>query len=190
MSTRVVVLPPVPALLPAYVGRVDAVEELRNACRKAIGWLLDDCAAPLVALADPHGSEVPLGIRVARSLLDEAGYEGEIHRHAGTSAPGGLLVMANGSGSRSAKAPGHLDPRSFPFDEQIETALAEGDPAGLADLDVALGRDLLASGIEPLRQLGAMRPEVEAADLSYADDPYGVRYWVATWLCESAPRAR
>ena len=195
MTIRVVILPPVPALLPSYLGRTDPVTDLRNACRKAVRWLLDGCDSPIGTLADPpgpadrlRGVEAPLGIRVARSLLDEAGYAGELHQHTGWSPRGeqGLLVLANGSGCRTEKAPGHLDRRSFAFDEEIETALAEGDPAGLAHLDAELGHDLLATGIEPLRQVGAMPLDVEAADLIYADDPYGVRYWVTTWLCRGA----
>lgn len=188
-TTRVVVLPPVPALLPANLGRVDPVAELRKACREAVAWLTDGDAAGVTVLADPldeaarrHGVEVPLGVRVARSLLDrEFGF-------AAAPAPGDrrLLVLANGSGCRTEKAPGHLDTRSFAFDERIEAALAAGDAATLAGIDAGLGRELLAAGIEPLRRLGAARPAVESADLLYADDPFGVRYWVATWLCGTA----
>jgi hypothetical protein len=189
VSIRVVILPPVPALLPCYRGRIDPVADLRSACRKAITWLVDDGVSPVSALADApdraarlRGVEVPLGMRVARTLLDEVGYTREL-RHADAPAHHDrrLLVLANGSGRRSDKAPGHLDPRSFAYDQRIETALAEGDSAGLARLDAELGRDLLAAGIEPLRQLGEMRLKVQAAALLYADDPYGVRYWVATW---------
>ena len=193
MTERIAVLPPVPALLPANLGRIDPVAELRNACRKAITWLVDGGdGAPVVVLADSahrlHGIEVPLGLRVARSLLGEVGTGARL---ADAPAPGDrrLLVLANGSGSRSEKAPGHLDPRSFAFDELVEKALAAGDPGALARLDPELGRDLLAAGIEPLRQLGALRPEVETAELLYADDPYGVRYWVATWLSDGAQHA-
>jgi hypothetical protein len=191
MSTRVVILPPVPALLPSYLGRTDPVAELRDACRRAVTWLVEGGGSPVSALADAPGQaarlrgiEVPLGLRVARALLDEAQFRQEIrHTDAPTHSDRRLLVLANGSGCRSEKAPGHLDPRSFAFDERIETALAEGDSAALAGLDAGLGRDLLAAGIEPLRQLGAMRLDVATAELLYADDPYGVRYWVTTWLC-------
>ena len=186
---RVVVLPPVPALLPAYLGRTDPVAELRGACRDAVAWLVDG-ASGVTVLADPpdeaarrRGVEVPLGVRVAQSLLEEAKYDREIDLTGAAASADRLLVLANGSGCRSEKAPGHLDPRSFAFDERIETALAAGDRAGLAGLDAELGRDLLAVGIEPLRRVGALRLDVEAAVLPYAADPYGVRYWVATWRC-------
>jgi len=147
----------------------------------------------VAVLADPpdqaarrRGVEVPIGVRVARGLLAEAEYSPGV-RPADVPAASDrrLLVLANGSGCRSEKAPGHLDPRSFAFDERIEAALAEGDPASLADLDAGLGGDLLATGIEALRQLGALGLRVETAELSYAADPYGVRYWVASWLCRS-----
>jgi hypothetical protein len=194
-SSRVVILPPVPALLPSYLGQVDPVSELRTACRTAVSWLLDGWDSAIAVLADPldpsgrqHGVEVPLGVRVARSLLDEAGYQPPPHQPP-ASGERRLLVLANGSGCRSEKAPGYLDPRSFPFDERIETALADGDRASLAGLDASLGRDLLAIGIEPLRQLGAMDLHVAAADLRYVGDPYGVRYWVATWICGPGSQA-
>jgi hypothetical protein len=187
MTARVVILPPLPALLPSRQGRVDPIAGLRGACHQAIAWLLDNDDSPVAVLTDPpddaarrRGIDVPLGLRVAGALLGETPIRlvdspGPLDRR--------LLVLANGSACRSEKAPGHLDPRSFPYDEHIEKALAGGDSAALAALDPALGRELLAAGIEPLRKVGALRPAVETADLLYADDPYGVRYWVATWLC-------
>ena len=194
MTTRVAILPPVPALLPDYLGRVDPIIKLREACRTAVSWLVDGCGSPVIVLADEpdavtrsRGVDVPLGVRVAHCLLEEATYRQEL-RHGDAAGPGDrrLLVLANGSACRRERAPGHLDPRSFAFDELIENALADGDPESLASLDTEVGRDLLAAGIEPLRRLGSLRPCVEAANLLYADDPYGVRYWVATWLCTSS----
>ena len=78
MTTRVVVLPPVPALLPANLGRVDPVADLRKACREAVAWLTDGGASPVTVLADPlddaarrRGVRTPLGVRVALSLLHD-----------------------------------------------------------------------------------------------------------------------
>jgi hypothetical protein len=120
---------------------------------------------------------VPLGVRVAHALLPP---EARIrHVQAPTPADRRLLVMANGSACRGEKAPGHLDERSFAYDERIEKALAGGDSATLAEIEP----DLLAAGIPQLRRLGAAALAVRAADVLYAGDPYGVRYWVVTWDC-------
>ena len=182
-TTRVVVLPPVLALLPAYAGDVDPIAELRHACREAAAWLTEGGAGDVAVLADPldpaarsHGVEEPQGVRVARALLPATPI-----RHVETPAPGDrrILVLANGSACRSEKAPGFLDQRAFPYDERIETALRDGDSATLATLEP----DLLAAGIPQLRRLGEAGLTVRDSALRYADDPYGVRYWVATWEC-------
>ena len=185
-STRVVVLPPAPALLPAYGGILDPVPELRRACRSAVAWLTDGAGddGDVAVLADPpdeaarrRGVEIPLGVRVARALLAKAPL-----RHVEAPAPADrrILVLANGSACRSEKAPGHLDPRAFAYDERIETALRVADNATLATLEPGL----LAAGIPQLRRLGEAGLAVREADLRYAGDPYGVRYWVATWECD------
>lgn len=172
---RVVVAPPVPALLPSYASVVDPVAELRAACRSAVAWLTE--AGPArVAAADG------LGERVGRELLGDSRWPG---------APGGtsgrvgtpLLVMANGSARRSEKAPGHLDQRALEFDEGVERALAEGDAAALGGLDLELAQELLTAGAPLLRDLAGL--SVAEATMDYADDPFGVRYWVVRWRCES-----
>ena len=62
-AARVVLVPGVPALLPAYAGLSDPVAELRAACRAAVEWL----EGPVAVVADAPGR------RVADHLLAEAG---------------------------------------------------------------------------------------------------------------------
>jgi hypothetical protein len=97
-----------------------------------------------------------------------------------------VLVLCNGSARRGEKAPGHLDARSAAFDEAVLGALAGADPAGLAGLDETLAGELLADGIAGLRAVGrALADRDVVASVLYADDPYGVQYWVVTWECAS-----
>ena len=151
----------------------------------------------------PHVSQaLPLSLGVATRLLDEAGWEGprELHALAWDAAPEAvagrarlvgevegrvvLLVMADGSTRRGAKAPGYLDERAFPFDEAVGAALDEGDAAALAGLDAGLAEELMVLGRAAFGLLG----EVAAAQggpsrsrVLYRDDPHGVMYTVAHW---------
>jgi hypothetical protein len=172
---RVVIAPPVPALLPSYASVVDPVAELRTACLSAVAWLTEGGPARVVAADE-------LGLRVGRELLG-AGSPYARSSLAGYSTSEPLLVMANGSARRSEKAPGHLDERSSGFDEGVERALAQGDAAALGELDLALADELLTAGVPLLRDLADL--SVVEASMDYADDPFGVRYWVVRWRCES-----
>ncbi len=91
-----------------------------------------------------------------------------------------LLVMADLSGRRSPTAPGYLDPRSVPFDDSVERALADGDTAALAAIDPALAHDLLVGGRAALQVLAGAGP-LGPGTVRAALDPYGVRYVVASW---------
>jgi len=56
----------------------------------------------------------------------------------------------------------------------------------LAGLDERLGAELLADGIGGLRRVGrALTGSPVVASTLYADDPFGVQYWVVTWECGS-----
>jgi hypothetical protein len=167
---RAAVVPGTLGLLPSYRSLVDPLAELRSACLDAVRWLLEDEPAEVGVLGDP---------RVARALLDELGFGGEVVQGQADS----LVVVANGSARRSEKAPGHHDERSFPYDDAIARALAAGDGPALPQVDLDLGAELLAAGLDGLGTLGAYG-EAEATVL-YDDDPYGVQYWVVTWLCRS-----
>ncbi|MFF7382624.1 hypothetical protein [Streptomyces griseoluteus] len=93
-----------------------------------------------------------------------------------------LLVMGDGSASRTLKAPGYLDDRAAPFDAEAARALGTADLAALAALDTGLARALQASGRAPWQVLAAA---AEGAGLDgtllYDEAPYGVGYFVATW---------
>jgi hypothetical protein len=93
-----------------------------------------------------------------------------------------LLVMGDGSACRSERAPGPHDPRAGAFDEAVAAALAQADARALATLDPTLGATVLAAGVPAWRVAGRLLADVSyEARLLYADDPYGVGYYVAAW---------
>ncbi|MGA5732302.1 class III extradiol dioxygenase subunit B-like domain-containing protein [Streptomyces seoulensis] len=93
-----------------------------------------------------------------------------------------LLVMGDGSASRTLKAPGYLDDRAAPFDAEAARALGTAELAALAALDAGLARELQSSGRASWQVLAAA---AEGAGLDgtllYDEAPYGVGYFVAAW---------
>lgn len=185
--SRVALVPPVPALLEEYAGLTDPVAELRAACRKAIGWLVEENPAEVVVLGDrrvAHGIAVPLSERVARSLLAGTGFTGRVNTD-------GLptedirdcvvLGLANGSACRDMLTPGRLDELARVFDRHLETLLCVGDGLGLRALDTDLAEELLADGVPSLQALGVMLGEQCPGTVEYSGHPFGVQYWVARW---------
>ena len=165
--TRVVVIPSTLALLPEYASLDDPIADLRRAVTGAVGWLLEDGPATVAAAS-------PAGQRIAHHLLGAREVE---------TAPN-LLVVANGTATRTEKAPGHLDERAAGFDAAIGRAFAAGDPSALGDIDPALAEELWAmpdAGL--LRSLARRTPPVVEAHVDYDDAPYGVQYWVVRWTC-------
>ena len=141
---------------------------------------------------------VPLALGLGAGLLDAAGYAGRRVLQAVSDDAGpdqcahigadltageqrtGLLVMADGSACRTLKAPGYLDERAAPFDDSVERALRSGDWPALLALDVALARELMATGRPAWQVLaGAMNGQRPAASIRYTGDPFGVAYLVA-----------
>jgi hypothetical protein len=165
---RVVVVPSTLALLPEYASIDDPIADLRAAVDDAVAWLLEEGPASMIV-----GS--PGARRIAEHLL------GRVDRDP---AGPGLLVVANGSATRTEKAPGHLDQRAAAFDAAIGAALAAGDPASLADIDLALADELWAlPDADVLRGLAGRVAQVTDATVDYDDAPYGVQYWVTRWAC-------
>jgi hypothetical protein len=155
--TRVALVPGALALLPEYAGLDDPVRNLRHACKTAVSWLGKD----VEVLADEQGARVAAHLLdVTSRSVDEASY----------------LVVANGSARRTEKAPGHLDERSFAFDDQLREWLF-----GRGDLpDLALGEELLASMTGFALMAERVAPWGQPL-LDFEDDPFGVQYWVMRW---------
>jgi hypothetical protein len=187
-APRAVLVPGVPALLPAYADEVDPVAELRAACLRAVGDLV--CGRPervLVVCSDvrpdnlARGATVPTGLQVARHLLNAAGFTGQVVHEAPADV---VLLVGNGSACRSEKAPGHLDPRAFGLDEALDRVIREG---AAPPQDDVLAEELWCFD---LPVLGRLHELVDGpGEVRYAGDPYGVAYWVATWpQLKEAPR--
>lgn len=163
---RIVLVPAAPGLLPCE-GQIDPFEEARAASVELLVEALN--AADFVAVL---GS-----VDVAESLLRQAGFEGDL-----VAAPADLVVIsADGSATRTEKAPGFFDERAADFDKMIETALDEGDAATLAALDVGLAEELWCRGVPAFQAMAALMPHPSMSEVVYAECPYGVAYWVATW---------
>lgn len=93
-----------------------------------------------------------------------------------------LLVLGDGSACRSVQAPGHFDERAEAYDAEVARALATADTEALAALDPELSRQLQVAGLPAWRALAAASEGEYDAELLYDDAPYGVGYFVATWL--------
>jgi aromatic ring-opening dioxygenase LigB subunit len=141
----------------------------------------------------------PLGIRVGRRLLADAGeippgddvvvdaaasaaeaaaLGASLHDRPGRTA---LLVMGDLSARRAPEGgPGRYDERAVDFDRLVESALGNGDRAALAALDTGLADELLVAGRAALQVLSGL-PGPRAAEVTYAQAPYGVGYVVARW---------
>jgi hypothetical protein len=196
----VLVLPTPRALLPP-LSEDDPVTDLRAACVAAVAGLPDAGQVHVVAVPTDEanlarGVEEPLGHRIARyllgsrtfmpdlalpwtaaSLLEQDPGTGEHPLPATT-----LLVMADGSARRTEKAPGHLHPDAVAFDDAIEQALREGDAETLASTDLERAEELWSQGAPGFRLLGEVaRGRHIRAEVTYADAPYGVAWWVARW---------
>ncbi|HEU5427385.1 MAG TPA: class III extradiol dioxygenase subunit B-like domain-containing protein [Actinocrinis sp.] len=109
---------------------------------------------------------------------------------AGRSERVAFLVMADGSARRTLKAPGYLDDRAEPFDDEIARALATVDTKSLAAIDPTAASDLMAAGRAPWQVLAGAAETGESdpgerqwhGELLSCCAPYGVGYFAALWM--------
>jgi uncharacterized protein YaiI (UPF0178 family) len=112
-------------------------------------------------------------VEAAQQLLVELTADGRV----------GLVVLGDGSARRTAAAPGYLDERAVAFDDHLAEALRTGDAYVLEDLDQTLADELLVAGAPAWRTTGRMlRNRRFDADLRAYEAPFGVGYFVATWI--------
>jgi hypothetical protein len=93
-----------------------------------------------------------------------------------------LLVMADGSSSRTVLAPGSWQPGALAFDAALTAALASGRPDRLAALDGARGQAAGSGGCPAWWAAASVAgPGPWRARVHYDQAPYGVGYVVASW---------
>ena len=207
LTGRAEILPELRAACAAAVGRLLAaapdVVVIVGAGQETATWNPDDrldlsaYAPPVSGARGKPGLALALGIGAL--LLDQAGYAGpRILQAVDESAPSAdclrlgrdlaaaaprvaLLAVGDGSTRRGLAAPGYLDERAIPFDDAVQQALRDSDMAALAAIDPDLARDLMATGRAAWQVLaGAFADASPATDITYAADPFGVAYLVAT----------
>jgi hypothetical protein len=126
------------------------------------------------------GPPVDLPVAIAGWLL-----EGRPAQVVGTDSPlagfDGLLVMGDGTSSRTDKAPGHLHPGAIAFDDSVLAAVTEGRPTGLQALHLGEAAELGAAGAPAWQAVGQQVATVTDAVVDRVDDRYGVFYLVARW---------
>lgn len=95
-----------------------------------------------------------------------------------------LLVMGDGSARRGLKAPGYLDERAVPFDDEVARALGGADTRALAAIDPTAASALMAAGRAPWQVLAGA---VAGSGLPWRGEllsyraPFGVGYFTAVW---------
>jgi hypothetical protein len=145
-----------------------------------------------VSVGGPGPHVLPLSLTIGSWLLDEARWQGpRVLIEAG---PAGelpefdvqgswsLFVIADGSATRTDKAPGSFHPQAEQFDTAVEAALASGEGGRLRAIDKGLGDDVRAAGVAAWHAAGRLVADeryVAAAPLATA--PYGVGYFVGQW---------
>ncbi|KQU53932.1 hypothetical protein ASG84_04680 [Rhodococcus sp. Leaf278] len=94
----------------------------------------------------------------------------------------GILVLADGANTLTAKAPGSFDERAEAVQQGIDDALAAADVDSLANLDADLCAAVGVSGRAAWQVLAAaVGPDIIAGNELYRRAPFGVGYYVGTW---------
>lgn len=161
-----------------------------------------DCLSEfgLTGPEDADGEPLPLSLSLGRWLLMDGGFDGtmnliSLHGSPQEVAAGagrlelpsdfGLLVVGDGTATRTDKSPGHHMPGAVELDDQLAAALGAGDSQMFdrlpqsADTDFLLdGRCAWQGGMTICSKSGSPR----ASELLAFDAPHGVAYFVATWL--------
>lgn len=189
--------------------RADAVDAVRSACKGADQVLV---LCPVGGREAPgdwhdpsrvravHDGPRSLAEQVGEHLLELAGVavpaaylectDGEVD-FAGRLDPrttSALIVLGDGAAARSQAAPGHIDDRSFPYDDAVAAALGAGDARALAELaSRPEAAELLVTGRHTWPVAARLRHGVptgegdRAAHLLHRSDPFGLTYFVARW---------
>ena len=209
---RTAFVPMTPLFFRHLSGDADPVAELREAAVDVVRQTCQHAEQVLVLCPvggreapgdwhDPsrarpvHGGPRSLAEQVGEHLIELAGVKAPVSYlacPAGVVDLAGLLdprvrsalvVLGDGAAARSQAAPGHIDDRSFPYDDAVAAALDTGDADALGELAArAEAGDLLVTGRHTWPVAARLRPWMQGAGgLVHCSDPFGLTYFVARW---------
>jgi hypothetical protein len=206
-------VPMTPLLFRHLSGLADPVAELREAAVAAVREACADAEAVLVLCPvggqeapgdwhDPsrsgpvHGDPRSLAAQVGEHLLELAGValpaayvectEGEpdgLGDHLDPRVRTALVVLGDGAAARAQGAPGHIDDRSFAYDDAVAVALGSGDAAGLAEVAArSEAAELMVTGRHTWPVAARLQTRLPGGGaLVHRSDPFGLTYFVASW---------
>ncbi|MCQ4119436.1 hypothetical protein [Rhodococcus tibetensis] len=161
------------ALRPGTAGKPDP--ELPLAALTA-GWIRGTWAPDAVVEARILAADLPVErcAEYGAALREFLDRDGE---------PRGLMIVADGANTLTAKAPGAFDPRAEGVQARVNAALGSGDRDALLSLDPGLCGELGLGGRVPWQVLaGVFDVSPASCRTLYSAAPYGVAYHVGEWL--------
>ncbi len=204
-------VPMTPLLFRHLSGAADPLAELREAAVDAVRTVCFGADRVLVLCPvggreapgdwhDPtrsgpvHGGPRSLARTVAEHLLDlaevrvpvehveatdgEADFRGLLDPRVNTA----LLVLGDGAAARGQGAPGHIDERSFAFDDAVAEAFATGNAEVLAALASAPeAEELMVTGRHAWPVAARLVSRDDSGWLQHRSDPFGLTYFVVVW---------
>jgi hypothetical protein len=187
-------LPGVP-VLPSTPARPESSTAHPAPQREGASWSGDAVPTPLLVarrLASDVARERPETAAVWRETLWITLSPESVDDYARSlvvdDAPIGLVVVADGAACHGPKAPRAEHPSAPTYDDAVCRALTSADPADFGALDTSLGHELSAEGADLWPLLGAAARDGQGnssgwrAELGWRGTPYGVGWFVATWL--------
>jgi len=144
---------------------------------------------------------LPLPLTIAAFLLEAAGADQRVQAlsiaKAGTSAdrdviakelteraadaPTLLLVIGDGSATRTEKAPGYIQPDALNFDAVTSAAIAAADFQTIVEIPQELADRLWCQGLPAWQVAAYAAAHLKQGELILETAPFGVNYLVASW---------
>jgi hypothetical protein len=141
-------------------------------CALFAGWLRGQVNPAASVAVRVHPADLDADTAIARGRLLRQLIDAEPE-------PIGVLVVADGLNTLTPAAPGGYDPAAEASQDALDKALASGDTAALSRLpDGVVGR-------VAYQVLAGLAPAPVTATELRRGAPYGVGYFVGTWIPES-----
>ena len=137
-------------------------------------------AAFALSAAGADQPTVALSVGKQTSNADRALLAQEVAERA-AELPTLLLVVGDGSATRTEKAPGYIQPDALNFDSVVSAAIAAADFQTLVEIPQEQADRLWCQGLPAWQVAAFAGQELKQGELVLETAPFGVNYLVASW---------